>query len=102
MPATGTAVGPDSSQEDSAMSTGVLHVDLPENLLLSTGQSREEFIREAKLLLAVKLFELGRLSSGRAAELCGLPRLDFLLTASRMGVPVADLDEAEMDREFSE
>jgi predicted HTH domain antitoxin len=97
-----TAVGPDRSQEDSAMSTGVLHVDLPESLLLSTGQSREEFIREAKLLLAVKLFELGRLSSGRAAELCSLPRLDFLLTASRMGVPVADLDEAEMEREFSE
>jgi len=84
------------------MSTGVLHVDLPESLLLATGQSREEFIREAKLLLAVKLFELGRLSSGRAAEVCGMPRLDFLIAAGRMGVPAADLDESEMEREFSE
>jgi predicted HTH domain antitoxin len=84
------------------MMKGVLHLDLPESLLVATGQSREEFLREAKLLLALKLFEIGRLSSGRAAELVGLPRLDFILMAGRMGVPVADLDEAEMEREFSE
>ena len=51
---------------------------------------------------AVGLFEQGRISSGRAAELCGLPRVDFLFAASRAGVPVADLDAAELDREFSD
>ena len=75
-------------------------IELPENVLLATGQSREEFVREAKFLLALKLFELGRISGGRAAELCGLPRVDFLLTAGRMGVPVADLSPEEMEREF--
>jgi hypothetical protein len=50
--------------------------------------------------LALKLFELNRISSGRAAEICGLPRIDFLLTAGRMGIPVVDLDESEMNREF--
>jgi len=79
----------------------VIHLDLPESILLATGQSQEEFVREAKFLLALKLFELGRLSSGRAAELCEMPRLDFLLLAGKMGVPVADLDEDEMDREFA-
>jgi predicted HTH domain antitoxin len=56
--------------------------------------------REAKFVVALRLFEQGRISSGRAAELCGLPRVDFLLAASRAGVPVVDLDAAELDREF--
>jgi predicted HTH domain antitoxin len=75
-------------------------IDLPESVLLA-GQSQEDFIKEAKFLLAMKLFELGRLSSGRAAELCALPRLDFLLLAGRAGVPVADLDEEALSREFT-
>lgn len=31
-----------------------------------------------KILAAVKLYELGRLSSGRAADLAGISRLEFL------------------------
>ncbi|MCC7060863.1 MAG: UPF0175 family protein, partial [Burkholderiaceae bacterium] len=63
-------------------------------------QSRDEFSREAKFLLALKLFELGRLSSGRAAELCELPRVEFLFRAGSMKVPVADLDREELEREL--
>jgi predicted HTH domain antitoxin len=78
----------------------VIHVDLPESLLLSTGQSQEEFVKDAKFFVALKLFELGRISSGRAAEICGVPRVEFLLKAGRSGVPVADLDAEELRREF--
>jgi predicted HTH domain antitoxin len=78
-----------------------LTIEIPADILLSTGQSREEFIKEAKMLLAAKLFELGRLSSGKAAQLCNLGRVEFLLLVSRMGIPVADLDEEEMQREFA-
>lgn len=81
---------------------GVIHIDLPESVLLSTGQSQEDFIREAKFLLALKLFELGRMSSGRAADLCGMARLDFLLLAGRSRVPVTDLEGEELDREFAD
>lgn len=73
-----------------------IEIELPDGLPLATGPSTEEFVREAKLLLAVKLFELGRISSGRAAELAGLSRIDFLFEAGRAGVPVADLDDEEM------
>ena len=58
-------------------------------------------MREAKRLLALKLFELGRLSSGKAAEMCGMNRVDFILLAGRSGVPVADLDDVDHEREFS-
>lgn len=79
-----------------------LTIEIPESVLLATGQSKEEFVRDAKFLLAVKLFELGRLSSGKAAQLCGMERVDFLLTVGRMGIAVVDLDEEEMGREFED
>lgn len=79
-----------------------IQIELPETVLLSTGQSREEFVREAKFFVALKLFELGRLSSGRAAEMCDMPRVEFLLGAGRAGVPIADLDEDELNREFAD
>lgn len=82
--------------------SSVISIDLPENVLLATGQSKEEFVREAKFLLALKLFELGRLSSGQAAKLCDMQRIDFLLLLGKMGIAIADLDEAEMEREFAE
>jgi predicted HTH domain antitoxin len=81
---------------------GTIHIDLPESVLLATGQSQEEFVREAKFVLALRLFEQGRISSGRAAELCGIPRVDFLFAAGREGIPVADLDAGELEREFAD
>ena len=77
-----------------------IQLDFPESVLLATGQSPDEFAREAKFLLALKLFELGRLSSGRAAELCELPRVEFLFRAGEMTVPVADLDRHELERDL--
>jgi predicted HTH domain antitoxin len=77
-----------------------IQLDFPESVLLATGQSPDEFAREAKFLLALKLFELGRLSSGRAAELCDLPRVEFLFRAGKMKVPVADLDSHELESEL--
>jgi predicted HTH domain antitoxin len=49
------------------------------------------------MLAAVKLFEMGRLSSGRASELAGLSRVEFLLNLSRYKVfPLnAELDDLE-------
>jgi predicted HTH domain antitoxin len=79
-----------------------IQLDIPDGFLLATGQSEEEFVREAKVLLALKLFEIGRISSGRAALLADLPRVEFLFRAGQMGVPVADLEEEELDREFAD
>jgi predicted HTH domain antitoxin len=49
------------------------------------------------MLAAVKLYEMGRLSSGRAAELAGMSRVEFLLNLSRYKVfPLtAELDDLE-------
>jgi predicted HTH domain antitoxin len=62
-------------------------------------QSREQFEQEAKMAMAVKLFEMKRLSSGMAARLAGMDRVTFLLSLSRYGVPMIDLDEEELQAE---
>lgn len=46
--------------------------------------------------MAVKLFEMKRLSSGMAAALIGTDRVSFLLNLNRYGVPMIDLTEAEL------
>jgi predicted HTH domain antitoxin len=60
------------------VSTRQLVIDVPEAVLLAEKADVVTFGRELKVLAAVKLFELGRLTSGRAAELAGMSRVEFL------------------------
>jgi len=76
-------------------------LELPLDALASPGASPESLACEAKFMLALKLFEVGRLSSGKAGELCGMGRVEFLLAAGRAGVPVVALDGDELSAEFS-
>jgi len=68
------------------MSTRQIVIDVPEKILLAEKTDERAFARELRMLAAVKLYELGRLSSGRAAELAGMPRVEFLLNLERYKV----------------
>lgn len=68
------------------MSTRQIVIDIPDKVLLAEKTDEVSFARELRLLAAIKLFELGRLSSGRAAELAGMPRVEFLLALGRYKV----------------
>lgn len=59
-------------------------------------QTRGEFEQEARMAMAVKLFEMRRLSSGMAAKLAQMERVEFLLSLYRYGVPMIDLTEGEL------
>ena len=68
------------------MASRQLLIDVPETVLLAEKMDEAAFARELRMLAAVKLYELGRLSSGRAAELAGLSRVEFLLSLGRYRV----------------
>lgn len=68
------------------MATRRIVVDVPEQVLLAEKMDEADFGRELCALAALKLYELGRLSSGRAAELAGMSRVEFLLSLGRYKV----------------
>lgn len=74
-----------------------LTIEYGDDVLLSLGMRKEEFDQEARFLLAAKLYELGRLSSGKAAQLCGMDRVTFLLSLHRVGVAAINLDERDLE-----
>ncbi len=81
------------------MGTYQVTLDVPEKVLLAEKTDVDSFGRELLLLAAVKLYELGRLSSGRAADLAGMPRVEFLLALGRYKVfpfqeELRDLEDA--------
>lgn len=78
-----------------------IQVQLPDSLLLHPTSNLGNLEKRSQFLLALKFFELGELSSGQAASMCGLGRVAFLTEASRTGVPVADLAPEEMNDELS-
>lgn len=61
-------------------------IEIPDKVLLAEKTDAESFAREILVLAAVKLYEIGRLSSGRAAELAGMSRVEFLLSLNRYKV----------------
>ena len=73
-----------------------LTIEYPETLPDAVGRTREQFEQEARWAMAVKLFELQRLSSGMAAALLGVDRVTFLLKLGDYGVPMIDISEEEL------
>ena len=54
---------------------------------------------ELRLAAAMKLFELGRLSSGAAAQLAGIPKPAFLAKLADYGIAALDQTGPELDRD---
>ena len=56
---------------------------------------------EGRLMMALKFFELGRLSLGQAAEVAGYSKRAFINVLGQYDIPVADYPASELEREVA-
>ena len=74
-------------------------IDIPKETPLALKQTDIEVGETLRMAAAVKLCELGRLSSGAAALLAGVPRVIFLAKLADYGVDTFSLTEEEIQQE---
>ncbi|NET56145.1 MAG: UPF0175 family protein [Symploca sp. SIO2E6] len=79
-----------------------LSLPYPDDLLVTSGQSPQALEAELTFLLAVKLFELRRLSLGKAADFCRMNKLQFMYELGRLQIPVINLDDDQIADELSD
>lgn len=76
-------------------------VTVPEKVILAEKTDEASFARELLMLAAVKLYELGHLSSGRATELAGISRVEFLLGLGRYKVFPFEAELRDLEKGYA-
>ncbi len=79
-----------------------LEIPYPEDILAESEETPEEFEQELRFLVAAKLYEMGRVTSGRAAEMAGIERVPFLNALGRHRISVVNYSPEELTREIEE
>lgn len=92
------AIAPLKSNSTDIMQTLTLHI--PDEVAFSLKETPEHLSERITHMAAVKLYELGQLSSGRAAQLAGVSRVEFLQTLGRYGVSSFRLSAEELDEDI--
>jgi predicted HTH domain antitoxin len=74
-------------------------IDLDEDLAALLQQTNQTVENAAREMIVLELYRRGTISSGKAAELLGMPRLGFIQHASRLGIPAIDMTSDEWEAE---
>jgi predicted HTH domain antitoxin len=77
-----------------------LTVELPESVVQTLGPSSQEAASHLMQLAIIELFREGELSGGKAAELLGLSRAEWIDLLARHGVPHTVVSEDDLDHDL--
>jgi len=75
-------------------------IHIPASLQWQLNRTAEELGRDIRLYAALMVFRLGKLSSGAASELAGVPRVMFLDLCTEYGIPVSQITPEELRHEI--
>ena len=75
-------------------------INLPETAFAALRKTPDEFVREMRIAAAVKWYELGELSQGKAAEVAGLSRAEFINALARFKVSPLQYTAEELKEEL--
>ena len=79
-----------------------ISVELPESVFSALREAPQTFVKEMRLAAAVKWYEMGKLSQGKAAEVAGLTRWEFINALARFQVSPFQYTAAEMMEELAD
>ena len=82
------------------MKTEDLIIKYPSGFEHAVHLSKGEMEQHIRLMAALKMFELGKVSSGKAAELAGMSRAEFLESCGRYRVSVFNYPSEELEIEI--
>lgn len=80
------------------MATETIEVKIPKELLI--GMEKEKLVEDIKLFMAMRLYGMKVLSLGKAAELAGKDKGDFMGVLSEHGIDVVRYSKEELDEEI--
>ena len=78
-----------------------LTIQVPDKIRQMLNRTPEELSRDMRLYSALMLFRQGKLSSGAAAEMAGLPRVMFLDLCADYDIPVSQISAEDLRREVA-
>ena len=76
-------------------------VNLPDTAFSALRKTPDEFAQEMRIAAAIKWYEIEQISQGKAAEIAGLSRAEFIQALSRYRVSIFQYTEADLARELS-
>jgi predicted HTH domain antitoxin len=75
--------------------TGTVSIEYPDELRVSLKYKRDEFADEIKKISLIKLYELGKISSGMAAKVLDISRVDFIELLGKYKVSIFPYEDKE-------
>jgi predicted HTH domain antitoxin len=82
------------------MKTEELKIKYPSGFEHAVHMTKDEIEQHIRLMAALKMFELGKISSGKAAELAGMSRSEFFEACGRYRVSVFNYPDEETETEI--
>ena len=78
-----------------------LTIHIPGEIRQMLNRTQEELSRDMRLYTALMLFRTGKLSSGAAAEMAGVPRVMFLDLCAEYDIPVSQVSGDDLRQELA-
>lgn len=75
-------------------------LQLDDDLIAAMHMTEEPIDRLAQEAIVLELYRRGTISSGRAAILLGMPRIDFIRYSGERGIPYIDMTAEEWEAEM--